>query len=182
MHIARGNLSPISSAMTIRTRRSVLKASVVHAVLLALLPTASATALRVARRDYPERPVREFLTRHFAGSRSFSATGLDGKERWLTRRFRSALYKFFARRRDAGKAPPLVMDPFTGSMGAREYQIGDAKVRAEKAWVPVTCSDGTNTWTITYIMRDDQERGDDRWRIDDVQDVRGMLLSEALRG
>ncbi|HYW31590.1 MAG TPA: hypothetical protein VE869_08795, partial [Gemmatimonas sp.] len=60
-------------------------------------------------------------------------------------------------------------------------QVGDAKTRGEKAWVPVTCTDGTHTWTITYIMRDDQERGDDRWRIDDIQDVRGMLLSETLR-
>jgi hypothetical protein len=153
-----------------------------HAVLLALVPGDSAAALSIVRRDYPERPVREFLTRHFAGSRSFSATGLDGKERWLTRRFRSALFKYFARRRDDKNGPPMVIDPFTGSMGAREYQIGDAKVRAEKAWVPVTCTDGANTWTITYLMRNDQERGDDRWRIDDIQDVRGMLLSEVLRG
>ncbi|HYW30228.1 MAG TPA: hypothetical protein VE869_01895, partial [Gemmatimonas sp.] len=145
--------------MTASTRRAALKAGV-HAMLLALLPATSAGAPPVARRDYAERPVREFLKRHFAGSRSFSATGLDGKERWFTRRFRSGLYKFFARRREAGKALPLVIDPFTGSMGARDYQVGDAKTRGEKAWVPVTCTDGTNTWTITYIMRDDQERGD----------------------
>lgn len=167
--------------MTDCTRRSLLKASL-HAVLLALIPGARAAATSTSHRDYPERPVREFLTRHFAGSRSFSATGLDGKERWLTRRFRSALFKYFARQRDDKNGPPLVTDPFTGSMGARDYQIGDAKVRAEKAWVPVTCTDGNTTWTITYLMRNDQERGDDRWRIDDVQDVRGRLLSETLRG
>lgn len=167
--------------MTALTRRSALKAGV-RAVLLMLLPTRDAAALRAVRPDYAERPVREFLKRHFAGSRSFSATGLDGKERYFTRRFRSGLYKFFARRREAGKELPLVMDPFTGSMGARDYRVGDAKVRSEKAWVPVTCTDGTNTWTITYIMRDDQERGDDDWRIDDIQDVRGMLLSETLKG
>ena len=75
----------------------------------------------------------------------------------------------------------MVVDPFTGSQGATDYSVGDAKVRAEKAWVPVTFSDGRNSWTITYLMRSDQERNDDDWRIDDIEDVRGMLLSKVLK-
>jgi hypothetical protein len=133
------------------------------------------------RIDYAERPVREFLKLHFAGSRAFSATGLDKKARLLTRRFRSGLYKFFGSAAQSSGAVPLVTDPFTGSQGATTFVLGKPKVRGERAWVPVNFSDGTNTWTITYLLRSDQERNDDRWRIDDIQDVRGMLLSEVLK-
>lgn len=131
--------------------------------------------------DYPERPVREFLKIHFEGSRKFSPSGLDGKERLLTRRFRQKLYKFFERSAKSKDAPPMVNDPFTGSQGATSFSVGDGKVRVEKAWVPVTFTDGRNQWTITYLLRNDQERNDERWRIDDIQDVRGMLLSEVLK-
>lgn len=147
-------------------------------VMLALLAPAST---RADVRDYAERPVREFLKLHFAGSREFTASGLDRKERLLTRRFRSGLYKYFERARASTSKLPLVVDPFTGSQGAADYSVGDAKVRAEKAWVPVTFSDGERSWTITYLLRDDQERNDDRWRIDDIEDRRGMRLSEVLR-
>lgn len=145
-----------------------------------------APALRAADgharyRDYPERPVREFLKLHFSGSRAFSASGLDAKERLLTRRFRSALYRFFGSAAQRNGVLPLVVDPFTGSQGATSFAVRDAKVRSEKAWVPVEFTDGTNRWTITYLLRNDQERNDDRWRIDDIQDVRGMLLSEILK-
>lgn len=149
-----------------------------YGVVLAMLAPAST---RAEMRDYAERPVREFLKLHFAGSRAFTASGLDKKERLLTRRFRLGLYKYFERTRASTSKVPLVVDPFTGSQGATDYSVGDAKVRAEKAWVPVTFSDGERTWTITYLMRDDQERNDDRWRIDDIEDRRGMRLSEVLR-
>lgn len=153
---------------------------------LALLAPPHVPAMRIthvseARIDYPERPVREFLKLHFAGSRTFNAAGMDGKQRFLTRRFRSALYKFFGSRTQSSDAVPMVTDPFTGSEGATTYSLGKPKVRGERAWMPVNFSDGTNTWTITYLLRSDQERNDDRWRIDDIQDVRGMLLSEVLK-
>ncbi len=45
----------------------------------------------------------------------------------------------------------------------------------------MTFSDGERSWTITYLLRNDQERNDDRWRMDDIQDVRGMLLTDVLR-
>lgn len=131
--------------------------------------------------DFVERPVREFLKLHFAGSRSFSPSGLDKKKNLLTRRFRSGIFAFFSRAMKSDSAPPLVMDPFTGSMGATDYSFGKPRVRGEKAWVPVNFTDGTNRWTITFLLRNDQERGDDRWRIDDIQDVRGMLLSDVLK-
>lgn len=72
-------------------------------------------------------------------------------------------------------------DPFTGSQGATTYAIGDARVRVEKARVPVRFSDGTNEWTLTYLLRNDLERNDERWYIDDIEDRRGMLLSQVLR-
>ncbi len=139
------------------------------------------THVSETRIDYPERPVREFLKLHFAGARTFNATGLDGKERLLTRRFRSGLYKFFGSAAQSNGAVPLVADPFTGSQGATTYVLGKPKVRGERAWMPVNFSEGSDTWTITYLLRRDQERNDDRWRIDDIQDVRGMLLSEVLK-
>ncbi len=144
-------------------------------------PVMHTASARETRFDYAERPVREFLKLHFAGTRKFSPTGLDKKERLFTRRFRQGLYKFFDRVAESNTSPPLVIDPFTGSQGATTFSVGDAKVRSEKAWVPVDFSDGTNSWTITYLLRNDQERNDDRWRIDDIQDVRGMLLSEVLK-
>jgi hypothetical protein len=162
--------------MTLDRRRWLLHST--YGVLLAVLAPAST---RADARDYAERPVREFLKLHFAGSREFSASGLDKKERLLTRRFRSGLYKYFERARASTSKLPLVVDPFTGSQGAADYSLGDAKVRGEKAWVPVTFSDGERSWTITYLLRDDQERNDDRWRIDDIEDRRGMRLSEVLR-
>lgn len=131
--------------------------------------------------DYAERPVREFLKLHFAGSRDFTARGLDRKERFLSRRFRRGMYGFFERIAKTDSAPPLVTDPFTGSQGATTYAIGDARVRVEKAWVPVRFSDGTNEWTLTYLLRNDLERNDERWYIDDIEDRRGMLLSQVLR-
>jgi hypothetical protein len=143
-----------------------------------------ATTAEHARRDYAEGMVREFLVLHFAGSREFSATGMEKKTRYLTPRFRSAIYKFLtarARSRSESSSPPMVSDPFTGSMRATDYSIGKARVRSEKASVPVTFTDGTNRWTVTYLLRNDQERGDDRWRLDDIEDVRGMLLSRILR-
>ncbi|MBC8086034.1 MAG: hypothetical protein H7Z40_02115 [Phycisphaerae bacterium] len=165
-------------------RRRFLTLSCVSVCLMSLVPD-RAPAMRpehasVAVIDYAERPVREFLKIHFAGSRSFSPSGLDKKERLFTRRFRLGLYKFFERTRSS-TSPPLVVDPFTGSQGATTFSVGDAKVRSEKAWVPVSFSDGTNQWTITYLLRNDQERNDDRWRIDDIQDRRGMLLTDALK-
>ena len=138
-------------------------------------------ALRADVLDYAERPVREFLKLHMAGTRQFTARGMDKKERLLTRRFRRGLYDYFERAAKATTTLPLVVDPFTGSQGASDYSVGDAKVRAEKAWVPVTFSDGSRTWSITYLMRNDQERNDDRWRIDDIEDRRGMRLSEVLK-
>jgi hypothetical protein len=171
-------------------RRQWLKVSG-QALVLALFGPLDAYAMRkgridtsrigTARIDYAERPVREFLKMHFAGSRTFSARGMDNKERFLTRRFRLGLYKYFGRAAKSDKAPPMVTDPFTGSQGAATFAVGDAKVRSEKAWVPVAFSDGQINWTITYLLRNDQERNDDRWRIDDIQDVRGMLLSEVLK-
>ena len=148
--------------------------------LVALAP-GSMPAMRATRIDYAERPVREFLKMHFAGSRSFSFSGLDRKERLFTRRFRLGLYKFFQRVAGSDTSPPLVIDPFTGSQGATTFSVGKAKVRSEKAWVPVQFSDGANEWTITYLLRNDQERNDERWRIDDIQDRRGMLLTEVLK-
>lgn len=131
--------------------------------------------------DYAERPVREFLKMHMAGTRAFTARGMDNKERLLTRRFRRSLYDYFGRAAKSTSKVPMVADPFTGSQGATTFTVGDAKVRSEKAWVPVTFSDGERSWTITYLLRNDQERNDDRWRIDNIEDVRGMLLTDALR-
>lgn len=147
-----------------------------------LVSTPDALALDALRIiDYPERPVREFLKAHYAGTRAFTARGMDNKERYLTRRFRQGLFKFFERQmKSDGKIRTLV-DPFTGSPGAADYAVGDGKVRVEKAWVPVNFNDGRNSWTTTYVMRNDQERNDDTWRIDDIQDVRGMLLSDVLK-
>lgn len=133
------------------------------------------------RIDYPGRPVREFLKLHFAGSRAFSPSGLDQKEHLLTRRFRLSIYKFFERTGKEGSSPPWVGDPFSGSQGAASYTVGDAKVRGEKAWVSVLFSNGSSEWTLVYLLRNDQERNDERWRIDDIQDRRGMLLSAVLR-
>jgi hypothetical protein len=116
-----------------------------------------------------------------AGTRAFTARGMDKKERFLTRRFRRSLFDYFGRAAESSTKPPMVVDPFSGSQGATSFTIGDAKVRAEKAWVPVTFTDGERSWTITYLLRNDQERNDDRWRIDDIQDVRGMLLTEVLK-
>ena len=160
--------------------------AVVTLCSLTLLAPQHAPAMRTThagetRIDYPERPVREFLKLHFAGARTFNATGMDGKERFLTRRFRSGLYKFFGNRTQSSDAVPMVTDPFTGSQGATTYSLGKPKVRGERAWMPVNFTDGTSTWTITYLLRSDQERNDDRWRIDDIQDVRGMLLSEVVK-
>lgn len=157
--------------------------------LLAAITPAMALSLNVPpsalpdapRIDYPEHAVREFLKIHFAGSRAFSARGLDKKERYLTRRFRQTMYKFFERSVKSGSSLPLVTDPFTGSQGANDYTVGDAKVRSEKAWVPVRLTDGRSTWTITYLMRNDQERNDDDWRIDDIEDVRGMSFTALLK-
>lgn len=131
--------------------------------------------------DYPERPVREFLKIHFASSRKFSPSGMDGKERFLTRRFRSGIYRYFERSLKSDKSLPMVADPFTGSMKAESFSVGDAKVRSEKAWAPVSIRENANEWTMTYVLRNDQERNDDRWRIDDIQDVRGNRFSETLK-
>ena len=163
-------------------RRQLLKTGG-SALLLALLAPFGGipTVHALVRIDYAERPVREFLKMHFASSRAFTARGMDDKERFLTRRFRTRLYKYFQNAAKAENALPMVADPFTGSMNARDYSIGKAKVRSEKAWVPVTFTEGGNQWITTYLLRNDQERNDERWRIDDIQDVRGMLLTDALK-
>lgn len=159
------------------TRRGFLVDGLLHLAALAVVPRVVRASEAI---DYPERPVREFLKLHFAGSRAFTASGMDGKERFLSRRFRRTLFDFFKRNLQAASPLTMVTDPFTGSQGARDYTVGDGKVRGERVWVPVQFSDGSNSWTITYLMRNDQERNDERWRIHDIQDRRGMLLSEAL--
>ncbi len=161
-------------------RRRFLKLCCAGLTLCALAPV-SGEAMGVLRIEYPEHEVREFLKMHFAGSRAFTARGLDKKERLFTRRFRQGMYKFLEKRAKSATSLPMVTDPFTGSQGATDYTVGKAKVRSEKAWVPVNFTDGRNSWTITYLMRNDQERNDDDWRIDDIQDVRGMLLSVVLK-
>ena len=150
-------------------------------LLVALLAPARMPAMHVTSIDYAEGVVRDFLKMHFAGSREFTARGLDKKERLFTRRFRSGLYKFLTQRAKGNDSLPLVMDPFTGSQGATDFTVGDAKVRSEKAWVPVKFTDGSREWTVTYLLRNDQERNDDRWKIDDIQDRTGALLSKVLR-
>lgn len=156
-------------------------AAVTPVVALALDTRPDAPSPDVPSIDYPEHAVREFLKIHFAGSRAFNARGLDKKERYLTRRFRQGIYKFFERSSRSDSSLPLVVDPFTGSQGATDYSVGDAKVRSEKAWVPVKLSDGKNSWSITYVMRNDQERNDDRWRIDDIEDRLGLSLMAVLK-
>ena len=125
--------------------------------------------------------VINFLKRHLAGTRGFNATSVEEKSRFLTLRLRSNIYGFLTSVAKSRREVPMVSDPFTGSMGATSYTTGKARVRSEKAWVPVTFTDGTNSWTVTYMLRNDQERGDDRWRLDDIEDVHGMLLSKILR-
>jgi hypothetical protein len=150
-------------------------------LVLGMLVAPATTVASTVPIDYPEHTVREFLKLHFAGSRAFTPSGLDKKERLLTRRFRLAIHRFFEKSVKSGSALPLVTDPFSGSQGATTWAVGDAKVRAEKAWVTVNCSDGSIEWTLVYLMRNDQERNDERWRIDDIQDRRGMMLSALLR-
>ena len=162
-------------------RRHLLKLCFASLALGVIVPSVGSTTVPT-RIEYPEHEVREFLKMHFAGSRAFTARGLDKKERLFTRRFRQGLYKFFEKQSKSQTSPPMVMDPFTGSQGATDYSVGKAKVRVEKAWVPVDFSDGRNRWAITYLMRNDQERNDDRCRIDDIEDVRGMLLTKVLQG
>jgi hypothetical protein len=158
------------------TRRAFLDRCIIGvAVLLSSPRVARATPI-----DYPERPVREFLAVHFQGTRAFTASGMTGKERFLSRRLRRTLFNFFERAMKTDSPLSMVNDPFTGSQGARHYVVGDGKVRSEKAWVPVRFSDGTDSWSITYLLRNDQERNDERWRIHDIEDRRGMLLTEAL--
>ena len=149
----------------------------------ALYPLASprAAAESVPRYDNAELMVSNFLKRHFAGTRGLNGTSVDDKFRFFTRRLRTNILGFLTAVSKSGREVPIVSDPFTGSMGATSYAIGKARVRSEKAWVPVTFTDGTNSWTVTYLLRNDQERGDDRWRLDDIEDVRGMLLSKVLR-
>jgi len=161
--------------------RSRLRSLFFAGLVLGMLAPFDSLAVATPPRDYPDRPVREFLKVHFASSRAFTPRGLDQKERLLTRRFRRGIYSYFERIAKADSAPPLVLDPFTGSQGATTYTIGDARVRVEKAWVPVRFSDGVNEWTLTYLLRNDLERNDERWYIDDIQDRRGMLLSQVLR-
>jgi hypothetical protein len=168
-------VSPTSASR----RRWILDTAAVLGPAL-FLPGAALASLRFNYFDYPERPVREFLTLHFAGSRAFTARGMDGKERFLSRKFRRAIFAFFERGIASDSSLRMVTDPFTGSQGAADYLIGDARVRAEKAWVPVRMSDGSSSWTLTYHLRNDQERNDERWRIHDVEDRRGMLLTDAL--
>ena len=164
-------------------RRQFLAVCCALTLAAACIP-ASVSAGAVSRFDNAEVFVHNFLKLHFAGSREFSGTGLEKKARFLTPRFRSTMYKFLtdrAKSRSEAQSAPMVADPFTSSMGVTDYSVGKAKVRSEKAWVPVTFTDGTNRWTTTYILRNDQERGDDRWRLDDIEDVRGMLLSKILK-
>ncbi|MBC7898327.1 MAG: DUF3828 domain-containing protein [Cytophagaceae bacterium] len=149
-------------------------------VLLAFLVPTGVPRAHAPTIDYPEGVVRDFLKMHFAGSRAFTARGLDKKERLFTRRFRTGLYKFFEKQR-GNDSLPLVVDPFTGSQGATDFTVGDARVRSEKAWVPVQFTDGSRQWTVTYLLRNDQERNDDRWKIDDIEDRTGLLLSKALQ-
>lgn len=161
-------------------RRCVL-AQCGASALLALLAPLSIGAANAPLFDYPEHTVREFLKIHFAGLRTFNTAGIDKKDRLLTRRFRERIYKFFDKVRKSESSVPLVIDPFTGSQGATSYTVGNAKVRSEKAWVPANFSDGQSQWTITYLMRNDQENHDSSWRIDDIQDRRGMLLTDVMR-
>lgn len=63
--------------------RSLLLAVLAPRAVQALAPSLQSSA----RIDYAERPVREFLKLHFAGSRTFTARGMDENERLLTRRF-----------------------------------------------------------------------------------------------
>lgn len=161
-------------------RRQFFERTIGVAFVLAFTPSLAA-AERARRVDYPEHPVREFLKIHFAGSRTFNARSLDKKERYMTRRFRQTIYKFLERSSKSESSLPLVVDPFTGSQGATDYTVGEAKIRTPKAWVPVNLSDGRNTWSITYILRNDQERNDDDWRIDDIEDRTGMSLAALLK-
>ena len=65
-----------------RRFRSLAFAGLLLGAPLPLAPSVVAAP----RLDYAERPVREFLKIHFAGSRDFTARGLDRKERFLSRR------------------------------------------------------------------------------------------------
>ena len=163
-------------------RRQFLTACCAFSLLMVCMPVSAEGS--APRFDNAEVMVHNFLKLHFAGSREFSGAGIEKKARFLTPRFRSTMYKFLTERaksRTEAQSAPMVADPFTSSMAVTDYSVGKAKVRSEKAWVPVTFTDGTNTWTTTYILRNDQERGDDRWRLDDIEDVRGMLLSKIMK-
>lgn len=160
---------------------SHLRSLFIAGLVLGMLAPFDSLVVAAPPRDYPNRSVREFLKIHFASSRAFTPRGLDQKERLLTRRFRRGIYSYFERIAKTDSAPPLVLDPFTGSQEATTYTIGDARVRVEKAWVPVRFSDGVNEWTLTYLLRNDLERNSERWYIDDIEDRRGMLLSQVLR-
>jgi hypothetical protein len=163
-----------------RDRRQLLAAFLLGALCSLTAPQVVAAG-SVTRYDNAELMVISFLKRHLAGTKGFNATSVEEKSRFLTHRLRSNIYDFLTAVAKSRRDVPMVSDPFTGSMGATGYTIGKVKVRVEKAWVPITFTDGRNSWTVTYLLRNDQERGDDRWRLDDIEDVRGMLLSKVLR-
>lgn len=139
--------------------------------VLSRAPGARATAAA------PEGRVQSLLERHFAGTMAFDPATVAAKRPWLSAALQQRVAAYFAKPRRRDQVPPINGDPFTDTQETpTRFAVQAASVEGERARVPVRFADAFSQRGVTYLL----VREGGRWRVDDLADSRGTLLSRHL--
>ncbi|MFT3665474.1 hypothetical protein [Piscinibacter sp.] len=125
----------------------------------------------------PQATVQRLLEAHFAGNVAYTEAGLQRGAGWLTPALLAGLQAELTRAAQADEPPEINGDPFTDTQEApARFAVGAARLRGERARVPVRFADGGRSHTLHYELL----RTPEGWRVDDITDRRGIRLRALL--
>ncbi|MBX3638868.1 MAG: hypothetical protein KF683_26125 [Rubrivivax sp.] len=131
----------------------------------------------------PAGVVQRLLERHFdaahgGAARGFLPAAMADLRSFTTGALQAAAAAWFALPSSPDEAPEIDGDPFTDSQEpVLHFAVGKARVRGERAEVPVRMADEARRWTLQYRL----VRGTSGWRVDDVLQRDGTPLRRLLR-
>ncbi|MBX3636561.1 MAG: hypothetical protein KF683_14410 [Rubrivivax sp.] len=131
----------------------------------------------------PAGVVQRLLERHFdaghgGAARGFLPAALADLRPFTTGALQAAAAAWFALPASPDEAPEIDGDPFTDSQEpVLHFAVGTARVRGDRAEVPVRMADEARRWTLHYRL----VRGKSGWRVDDVLQRDGTALRRLLQ-
>jgi len=144
-----------------------------------LLPAEPAAAQPPGPQHTAQTQAQACMQAHFAGDMGFTPATVARKAACLSPGLQQDIAAYFARPAAPDEVPAIDGDPFTNSQEyPRRFRVGPARLRGERAEVPVTLSGHGRHERLTLLLRRDPAGA---WRIDDLRYADGSALRALLR-